>query len=377
VPRVAVDYYEVLGVSRTATTDDIKKAFRRLARSMHPDVNPDPESQEHFKTVARAYEVLSDPQKREMYDMGVDPTAAAGGGNGFGAGFSFSDIMDAFCGQTGARGPRSRVQRGADALIRIELDLAETVFGVTRDVQVDTAVVCPTCDGLGAAAGTSAVTCDVCSGHGEISQVQRSFLGQVMTTRPCPQCHGFGTVIPHPCQECAGEGRVRTRRDLKVKIPAGVDTGTRIQLTAEGEIGPGGGPPGDLYVEIVERPHPVFTRRGDDLHCTLTMPMTAAALGASVDLETLDGPRQVDVRAGTNSGETITLPGLGAGRLRSSTRGDLLVHVDVQTPTRLDDRQRELLRQLAALRDEEQPSGQLESAHPTFFSRLRDAWSGR
>ena len=377
MPSVATDYYETLGVSRSATPDEIKKAFRRLARSMHPDVNPDPETQEQFKTVARAYEVLSDPKKREMYDMGVDPTAGAGTGNGYGAGFSFSDIMDAFFGQQGARGPRSRVQRGADALIRVELDLAETVFGVTRELQVDTAVVCPTCDGEGTAPGTSPVTCDVCSGRGEISQVQRSFLGQVMTTRPCPQCHGFGTVIPRPCQECDGDGRVRTRRTLKVKIPAGVDTGTRIQLAGEGEVGPGGGPEGDLYVEVVERPHPVFTRRGDDLHCTLTLPMTAAALGTTISLDTLDGAEDVEVRAGTQSGQTITLPGRGAGRLRSTTRGDLLVHIDVETPTKLDDRQRDLLIQLAALREEERSSGQLTSAQPTFFSRLRDAWSGR
>jgi molecular chaperone DnaJ len=375
VQRVAADYYEVLGVPRGATGDEIKRAFRRLAREMHPDINPDPEAQERFKLVARAYEVLSDPQKREMYDMGVDPTE--GNGQSYGAGFSFSDIMDAFFGQATARGPRSRVQRGQDALVRVELDLNETVFGVTRELQIDTAVACPTCAGAGTAPGTSVATCDVCSGRGEVSQVQRSFLGQVMTSRPCPQCRGFGTVIPHPCTECAGDGRVRTRRTLSVKIPAGVDTGTRIQLRGEGEVGPGGGPGGDLYVEIVERPHSVFTRQGDELHCRLTIPMTAAALGTTVSLETLDGPADVEIRPGTQSGQTITMSGNGAARLRSGARGDLLVHVEVATPTKLDDQQRELLQQLAKLRDEESAPGQVNETHPSFFGRLRDAWAGR
>jgi molecular chaperone DnaJ len=375
VARVATDYYEVLGVSRDASTDDIKRSFRRLARSLHPDVNPDAGTQERFKEVARAYEVLSDPQKREMYDMGVDPTANGGGG-GYGAGFSFSDIMDAFFGQSPQRGPRSRTRRGQDALIRIELDLGETVFGTTKEIQVDTAVVCTACTGRGTAPGTSTRTCDMCSGRGEISQVQRSFLGQVMTSRPCPQCGGFGTVIPNPCQECAGEGRVRTRRSLTIKVPAGVDTGTRIHLAGQGEVGAGGGAAGDLYVEVVERPHPVFTRRGDDLHCTLTLPMTAAALGATVPLQTLDGEQQVDVRPGAQTGQTVVVPGRGAGRLRSATRGDLHVHLEVLTPTKLDERQRQLLGELAALRDETRPAGQLAASGPGFFGKLRDAWGG-
>jgi molecular chaperone DnaJ len=263
------DYYEVLGVERDASADDIKKAYRRLARQLHPDVNPGPESEERFKEVTRAYEVLSDPQKREMFDLGGDPL---GTGGGFGQGFGFSDIMDAFFGGTATRGPRPRRRRGQDALIRLDLDLSETAFGTTRELAVDTAVICPSCSGGGAAPGTSPRTCDACRGRGEVQQVARSFLGQVMTTRPCVVCQGHGTVIPSPCTECSGEGRVRTRRSLSVKIPAGVDTGTRIQLSGEGEVGPGGGPPADLYLEVVERPHPVFQRRGDDLHCTVTLP---------------------------------------------------------------------------------------------------------
>ena len=371
---MSTDYYDVLGVSREATGDEVKKAFRRLARAHHPDVNPDPVAQDRFKEIARAYEVLSDPKKREMYDHGVDPTAN-GGGAAYGAGFSFSDIMDAFFGQASSRGPRSRVRRGQDALIQLALDLDETVFGTTREVQVDTAIVCGRCSGEGTAPGTSTKQCDMCSGRGEINQVQRSFLGQVMTTRPCPQCNGFGTVIPRPCPECAGDGRVRSRKSLTIKVPAGVDTGTRIQLAGQGEVGSGGGPAGDLYVEVLERPHEIFTREGDDLHCTLTLPMTAAALGTTVSLETLDGVEEVDIKPGAQAGEMITLRGLGATRLRLGTRGNLLVHIEVSTPTRLDDRQRELLRELAALRSEETPDGQLGGDAPSLFDRLRDAWS--
>ncbi|CAM5668964.1 Chaperone protein DnaJ [Streptomyces purpurascens] len=297
---MATDYYAVLGVRRDASQEEIKKAFRRLARELHPDVNPDPKTQERFKEINAAYEVLSDPQKKQVYDLGGDPLsqAAGGGAGGFGAGGfgNFSDIMDAFFGTASQRGPRSRTRRGQDAMIRIEIELDEAAFGTTKDIQVDTAVVCNTCSGEGAAPGTSAQTCDMCRGRGEVSQVTRSFLGQVMTSRPCPQCQGFGTVVPTPCPECAGDGRVRSRRTLTVKIPAGVDNGTRIQLAGEGEVGPGGGPAGDLYVEIHELPHSTFQRRGDDLHCTVTIPMTAACLGTKVPLETLDGMEEVDIR---------------------------------------------------------------------------------
>ncbi len=261
---VATDYYAVLGVRRDANAEEIKKAYRRLARELHPDVNPDPVTQERFKEITQAYEVLSDPDKRQMYDLGGDPFAPAGGAGGFGAGFPFSDIMDAFFGGGGqaARGPRSRARRGRNATIRVDLDLAECVFGATRELTVDTAVVCPTCSGEGSAPGSHPTTCDVCNGRGEVSQVTRSFLGQVMTSRPCPGCGGFGTVIRRPCPECDGDGRVRTRRTVKVRIPAGVEDGTHIQLAGEGEIGPGGGPPGDLFLEIVQRPHQIFERHG-------------------------------------------------------------------------------------------------------------------
>ena len=211
-------------------------------------------------------------------------------------------------------------------------------------------------------------------GRGEVQSVQRSFLGQVMTSRPCPQCQGFGTLIPHPCPECAGEGRVRTRRTITVKIPAGVDTGTRIQLSGEGEVGPGAGPAGDLFLEIVEAPHETFTRQGDDLHCTITIPMTAAALGTSVTLETLDGPEPIEIRAGTQSGSTRTMRGKGVSHLRANGRGDLHVHIAVATPTKMDSAQEELLRQFAAARGEENPVGQVAHGQSGLFSRIRDAF---
>ncbi|MGH8774846.1 MAG: molecular chaperone DnaJ [Jiangellaceae bacterium] len=370
------DYYQVLGVSRDASTDEIKKAYRRLARQLHPDVNPDPGTHERFKEVTNAYEVLADPGKREVYDLGGDPLASGNGaGGGFGAGFSFTDIMDAFFGgTTAARGPRSRVRRGQDALVRLEVDLAEAAFGATKELQVDTAVVCGTCQGAGTSPGSELVTCHTCSGRGEVSHVQRSFLGQVMTTRPCPQCHGFGVVNPRPCVECAGDGRVRTRRNLAIKIPSGVDAGTRIQLAGEGEVGPGGGPRGDLYVELGVRPHPVFARSGDDLHCTVALPMTAAALGTTIELETLDGKESLEVKAGAQHGQALTVAARGVPKLRGTGRGDLVVHLEVRTPTRLDGRQEELLRELAALRDEQRTHGPMSAQASNLFTRLRDAF---
>jgi molecular chaperone DnaJ len=286
--------------------------------------------------------------------------------------------MDAFFGggAGAARGPRSRQRRGQDALIRVQVELDEAAFGTTKELQVETATTCPTCSGQGTAPGTSPRVCDICKGQGQVQQVTRSFLGQVMTTRPCANCQGFGTVIPQPCVECGGDGRVRTRRTLKVKIPAGVDTGTRIQLAGEGEAGPGGGPAGDLFVEIVERRHPVFQRRGDDLHCTVTVAMTAAALGTTIELETLDGPRPVEIRAGTQSGQSVTLPDLGVRHLRGQGRGELVVHIEVQTPTRLDDEQAALLRRLAELRGEDGANGRVANDQG-FFSRIRDAFNAR
>ncbi|MCO7239865.1 MULTISPECIES: molecular chaperone DnaJ [unclassified Aeromicrobium] len=385
---MAQDYYALLGVSRSATPEEMKKAYRKLARQLHPDVNDAPDAADRFKEVTTAYEVLSDPQKRAVYDRGGNPLGGGGGAGGFGggAGFSFDDIMDAFFGGGGSssRGPRSRVQRGQDALLRLQVDLAEAAFGVTREIKVDTAVVCERCSGSGAEDDSATVTCGTCHGHGEVQQVQRTPLGSVRTARPCPTCHGFGTVIQDPCHECHGDGRVRSRRSITVSIPAGVDQGTRIQLAGEGEVGPGGGPAGDLYIEVEVARHPVFTRKGDQLRCQVTLPMTAAALGTHVDLPTLeadladeDGPEVVglEVPAGIQSGETLTLRGQGVPRLRGPGRGDLVVEIVVQTPDDLDDAQRDLLKQLAALRDEERPEAQLGSTHRgSVFGRIKDAF---
>ena len=383
------DPYELLGVARDADADTIKKAYRKLARQLHPDVNPDEESQERFKQVTAAYEVLSDPQKRAAYDRGGD---AVGGFGGQGAGFSFTDIMDAFFGGQGGggggggRGPRPRVRRGQDALIRIEVDLAEAAFGVARELKVDTAVRCTACDGEGAAPGSHPVPCETCRGAGEVAHVQRSFLGEIRTLRPCAACRGFGSVIPDPCRECAGDGRVRSRRTLTVKIPAGVDTGTRVQLSEQGEVGPGGGPAGDLYVEIQVAPHPTFSRHGNDLHCTVSVPMTAGALGTTISLPTLEADLpdveesgletafDLPIPAGTQSGQEVLLRGRGVPGLRGG-RGDLIVNIAVETPTRLDPRQEELLRELAAIRGEEQPTGDVRPAHKSVFGRLRDAFT--
>jgi molecular chaperone DnaJ len=392
VAAQSVDYYEVLGVSRDATPEDIKKAYRRLARQLHPDVNPGEE--ERFKQVTQAYEVLSDPRKRELHDLGGDPYSTGGG---FGSGFGFSDIMDAFFGGGGAaggaqtRGPRSRARRGQDALIRLDVELAEAAFGVTRDLKVDTALRCEACEGQGTAPGTKPVTCETCHGQGEVAVVQRSFLGEIRTLRPCAACRGYGSIIPDPCRECSGDGRVRSRRTLTVKIPAGVDHGTRVQLTGQGEVGPGGGPAGDLYVEIHVAEHPTFNRHGSDLHTTVAVPMTAAALGTKltlptleadlVDADTSDGSSgvetsfELEIKPGTQSGSSQVMRGRGVPGLRSG-RGDLVVTVLVETPVRLDPRQEELLRELAAIRNEEKPTGQVREESKGVFGRLRDAFNG-
>jgi molecular chaperone DnaJ len=341
------DLYETLGVDRDASFDDIKKAYRKLARSYHPDVNPDPEMAEKFKEITAAYEVLSDPDKRQNYDVG---------GNGFGGfnngGFGFSDIMDAFFGGGQQRGPRPRNRPGQDALIRVEVDLMEATFGCERDLNVETAITCNKCNGTGCANNSKPRTCDICKGRGETQQVARSILGQVMTSRPCASCQGFGSVISDPCGECAGDGRVRARKSIPIKIPAGVETGNRIQLSGQGEVGPGGGAAGDLYVEIIEVPHDFIIREESNLHISISIPVTSAAVGTKVIIDTLDGKQEVEIKEGTQSGSTVILKGLGVTRLRGSGRGDLIVHIQVLTPTKLNREQSDLFRKIASIRNE-------------------------
>ncbi|PRY70221.1 molecular chaperone DnaJ [Glaciihabitans tibetensis] len=362
------DHYEVLGVARDASADQIKKAYRRLARELHPDVNPNPEASDQFKLVTHAYDVLSDPQQRQQYDIGPQPGFGGAGGAGFGG---FGDIFETFFGGgQQSRGPRSRRERGQDALVRVEMDLDEVVFGATRDIEVNTAVLCETCDGSCCAPGTSPATCDICHGSGQIQRAVRSLLGNVMTSSPCGTCRGYGTVIPHPCPTCQGQGRVRAARTLSVDIPAGVDTGLRLQMPSQGEVGPAGGPQGDLYLEIKVRHHDTFSRNGDDLLATLEVQMTDAILGATSVLKTLDGDITIEVKPGTQSAEVITIKDRGITHLRGSGRGDLKIGIQVVTPTKLNHKEQNLIKELSKSQKNVPPH--LAQFQQGLFSKLRD-----
>ncbi len=369
---MVTDHYEVLGVSRDASEDEIKKAYRRLARQLHPDVNPSEEAAERFKSVTHAYDVLSDADSRRRYDMGGDQN----GNGGFGGFGGFGDIFETFFGGGGARSarPRSRRERGQDALVRVTLDLGDVVFGVHRDIEVDTAVLCETCQGSCCAEGTSPVTCDICGGSGHVQQQVRSLLGNVLTTAPCGSCEGFGTTIPFPCQTCNGQGRVRSRRTVGLDIPAGVETGLRLQLPGSGEVGRAGGPNGDLYVEVTVTPHARFSREGDDLLATLEVAMSDAILGTTTMIESLDGPVDLEIRQGLQSGDVLTIKGRGVTPLRGTQRGDLRVGVQVLTPTKLDHKQRQLIEDFA--KRTKAPAPRLAEFHQGLFSKLRDRFRG-
>ncbi|MDT5135833.1 MAG: molecular chaperone DnaJ [Mycobacterium sp.] len=382
---MARDYYGLLGVNKGANDAEIKRAYRKLARELHPDVNPDEAAQAKFKEISAAYEVLSDPEKRRIVDLGGDPLESVGAaGGGFGNFGGLGDVFEAFFGGGfggggGGRGPIGRVRPGSDSLLRMRLDLEECAIGVTKQVTVDTAVLCDRCQGKGTNGDSAPVPCDTCAGRGEVQTVQRSLLGQMLTSRPCPTCRGVGVVIPDPCYQCMGDGRVRARRDITVKIPAGVAEGMRVRLAAQGEVGPGGGPAGDLYVEVHEQAHDIFAREGDDLHCSVSVPMVDAALGVTVSLDAiLDGASEITIPPGTQPGATITLRGRGMPHLRSSVRGDLHVHVDVVVPTRLDNHDTELLRELKGRRGRD--VAEVRSTHAAsggLFSRLRETFTGR
>lgn len=347
------DYYEVLGVERGADTKEIKKAYRRLAQKFHPDRNPDDETAaEKFREVSEAYEVLSDGEKRAAYDQfghaGVDGQAGGfGGGGGFGGagpgGFSdiFGDVFgDIFGGGGGRRNPNAPA-RGSDLRYNLELDLESAVAGTTVDIRVPRHVECERCDGGGAEPGSSKETCPTCAGHGQVRMQQGFFAVQ----QTCPTCHGSGQHIKVPCHKCNGEGRVRETRTLSVKIPAGVDTGDRIRLNGEGEAGMNGGPPGDLYVQVHIKPHHIFQRDGKHLHCEVPINFVDAALGGELEVPTLDGRVKLKIPAETQTGKLFRLRGKGVKPVRGGAPGDLLCKVVVETPVKLNEEQKELLRQ--------------------------------
>ena len=372
------DLYGVLGVARGAGDDEIKRAYRKLARELHPDLNPgDPAAEDRFKQVSLAYETLSDPEKRRRYDTFGD--AGLGGGAGqdpFGGGFAgggLGDLIDAFFGGNAQNG-RTRggggPPRGVDLETVLDLEFSEAVFGVEHEVTVRAPVACETCAGSGAAAGSKPTTCTGCGGAGEVRRVRQSILGQMVTASPCPRCGGLGQEIASPCDTCRGEGRVTRPRTYSVEVPAGVDHGATLRLHEKGAAGPRGGPPGDLFVHLRVGRHPRFTRDGLDLHSTLHVPVTAAALGADITFETLDGTEELHLAPGTQGGREVRLKGRGAPELRRlDRRGDLVVHIVVDTPTGLTTRQDDLLRQLAAERGEA-----VAPPDPGLLGRIRSAF---
>lgn len=344
------DYYELLGVSRGASQDEIKRAYRRLARELHPDANPgDATAESRFKKVAEAYEVLGDPEKRARYDR-----FGTSGRGGFGDPFAttgLGDLFDAFF-NTGAR-PDSGPKRGVDLEVVARLTLEETVAGVAKDVTVRTAVPCDTCQATGARPGSDVARCGQCGGSGQVRQVRQSILGQMVSTSTCPRCAGEGIEIASPCDDCAGEGRRVEEQTYNVDIPAGVGDGSTLRLTGRGAVGPRGGGAGDLYVQVEVEDHPVFARDGDDLLAELHVAGTQAALGANVSFATIDGEITIDVPAGSQTGKPYRIKDNGVPRLRGRGRGDLLLTLVVDTPTDLTAEQEELLRQLAKERREE------------------------
>jgi molecular chaperone DnaJ len=367
------DFYDILGVNRDASDDEIKKAYRKLAMKHHPDRNPDnPKSEEHFKEAKEAYEILSDGQKRAAYDQyghaGVDPQAGMGGGAGAG-GFSdaFGGIFDEiFGGGGGGRGGRSNIYRGADLRYNLEITLEQAAFGTETKIRIPTMEVCEPCKGSGAKAGTQPKTCPTCQGSGQV-RLQQGFFSIQQT---CPKCHGTGRFIADPCGSCHGAGRIKQHKTLAVKIPAGVDEGDRIRLSGEGEHGINGGPSGDLYVQIHLKAHAVFQREQNDLHCEMPISFTTAALGGEIEIPTLDAVATIKIPAETQSGKTFRLRGKGIKGVRSHTHGDLLCHVVVETPVHLTDRQKELLRELEESSKEN--AGRHNPRAKSWMDRVRD-----
>jgi molecular chaperone DnaJ len=372
------DLYDVLGVRRDATDEELKRAYRAKARELHPDTGST-ESDEQFKEVSLAYEVLRDPERRARYDAygaeGVFGAAAGQGGDPFAGGLG--DLFEAFFNGMGGMGGTAGRRRsgpvpGPDAEIVVRLEFREAVFGVQRQVEVRGPVHCDTCEGSGAEPGSAVIRCSDCEGSGEVRRMRQSILGQVITASPCNRCQGTGQYIEHPCSDCRGEGRRTEDRTLTVDIPAGVDDGSTLRLAGHGPAGFRGGPNGSLFVHVSVAPDPVFERAGVDLHAEVHVPVTLAALGGSVDFETLDDTRELSVASGTQTGTVLQIKGHGVPRVKGRGRGDLYVHLTVDTPTDLDDGQRELLLGLAEARGEELGSAPQSEG---LFSRLRSALS--
>jgi molecular chaperone DnaJ len=371
------NYYEVLGVDTSATDDEIKKAFRALARQYHPDVNDDPTAVERFKEISQAYETLCDPERRRRYDMFGDDGANAGpfgGGSPFDAGaFGLNDLFDAFFGGGAAGGARGRgpggAARGPDAETVLDLTLEDIVFGARKTIDLQMPVECATCAGSGCAPGTHPDRCPTCDGSGEVRQVRRSLLGQIVTAGPCNACGSTGQIIPTPCETCGGNGRVNGKSSIEVDVPRGIEDGQQLRLAGRGPAAPRGGPAGDLYVSVRVARHPALERHGDELLYRLPISIVQAALGTQVEIATLDGPHEVDVAAGTQPGALIRLRGLGVPSLRTSRRGDLVVEIRVDVPMRLTDEEAELLAQFAELRGEK-----VSALHEGLLGRIRSAF---
>ena len=355
------DLYDVLGVGRDATQDDIKKAFRKLAREFHPDQNQDPEAERHFKEINLAYETLSDPEKRRRYDLF--------GGEGFTPDmFNFGDlggIFEAFFGgspftRTTTR-QRGGSARGSDQRLILDLTFEEAVFGTQKEIAVDRLETCERCGGKGSEPGTEPQRCSTCRGSGQVSDLRQSVFGTVMTSRTCGTCRGTGEEIPSPCHECHGEGRLPKEQIMTVDVPAGVSHGMELRVEGSGDDGRGKGPSGDLYLALSVEEHPIFERRGQDLLCRLELPASAAILGADVEIETLDGTETLSVPAGTQPGEIVKVSGTGVPNLGRRGRGDIFVRLDVKIPEKLGRRERPLLEEFAERRGErERPlKGQL------------------
>lgn len=373
------DFYELLGVQRSASADEIKKAYRKRARELHPDANPDdPQAEAQFKQVAEAYEVLSDDAKRSNYDRFGSASGPGGFGGGGGGGDPFGgglgDLFDAFFsngGAGGGGGGRSARPRGVDLEVVATLDLEDTVRGAAKKVSVRTAVACEPCDATGAAPGSGVETCSQCDGAGQVRQVRQSILGQMVTTSACPRCAGEGQIIKQPCTSCSGEGRTVEDREYTVDVPAGVSHGSTLRLSGRGAVGPRGAEAGDLYVEIRVAAHPVFQRDGDRLLAELHVPVTQAALGSEVVFEGIEEPIDITIPAGSQTGKVFTVRDGGIPRLRGRGRGELLLTLIVDTPTDLTEEEDALLRQFAEMRGD----AVNEAKDGKFFSKIKNAFS--